>query len=92
MVKKPVKTHLFKGVRYKIVQMGPVDGLTDTKNTAPELVNCAVEGTQSELITWIHEGMHAGNWDKHEETIDQSSKDIGRLLWRLGYRKTKTQI
>ena len=91
MVKK-VKTHLFNGVRYKIVQMGQVDGITDTKNTAPELVNCAKEDTLSELITWVHEAMHAGNWDKREETIDQSSKDIGRLLWRLGYRKAKTQV
>lgn len=89
---REVKTHLFKGIRYKIVQMGQIYGITDTKNTAPELVNCTKGGTLSELITWIHEGMHAGNWDKREETIDQSSKDIGRLLWRLGYRKTKVEI
>lgn len=89
MVQKPVKTHFFKGKRYHIVKTGRIDGVTDTNHTPHELANCAEEGTRNELITWIHEGMHAGNWDKREKTIDQSSKDIGRLLWRLGYRKTK---
>ena len=84
-----VKTHSFKGVRYYVAQTGPVHGFTNVGDTPPELVNCAVEGTRNELITWIHEALHACNWAKSEETIDQSSKDIGRLLWRLGYRRPK---
>ena len=82
-----VKTQTFNGRRYKIVHLGNVDGFCDTKPTMDELVNCCKKGTQNELITWIHEAMHAGNWDKHEETVDRSSKEIGRLLWRLGYRR-----
>lgn len=84
-----VKTHIFKGKRYNIIETSAIDGVTDTNPTPRELVNCAKKNTQNELITWIHEGMHAGNWDKREETIDRSSKDIGRLLWRLGYRRVK---
>ena len=82
-----VKTQTFNGRRYKIVQLGNVDGFCDTKPTMNEIVNCCTKGTQNELVTWIHEAMHAGNWDKHEETIDRSSKEIGKLLWRLGYRR-----
>jgi hypothetical protein len=84
-----VKTHSFKGVRYRITQIAGVDGITNGENMVPEVINCAVAGTQNELITWIHEGMHASNWFQSEETVDQSSKDIGRLLWRLGYRRPK---
>lgn len=86
-----VKTHIFNKRRYKIIETGRLDGITDIgpRPQKRELFNCAKKDTQDELITWIHEGMHAGNWDKLEKTIDQSSKDIGRLLWRLGYRRLK---
>ena len=84
-----VRTHSFCGIKYKIDFVGGIDGITDTRESFPSIVIACKSGTQNELITIIHEAMHAGNWDKHEETIDRSSKEIGRLLWRLGYRKSK---
>ncbi len=84
-----IKTHFFNGVRYNIC-FGELDGATDVNCTPRDMVICTKPNTRNELITIIHEGMHAGNWDKHEETIARSAEDIGRLLWRLGYRrKTK---
>ena len=84
-----VRTHTFNGKRYKIVFTGRIDGLADTKELLPSVVIACEENTQNELITIIHEAMHAGNWDKHEETIDRSSNEIGKLLWRLGFRRKK---
>lgn len=41
-----------------------------------------------ELDTLIHEMQHACNWlQASEEFIGQSSTDIAKVLWRLGYRK-----
>ena len=80
-----VKTHTFNGIRYDI-KIGEFDGWADTTDGYSIVINCPPH-TQKELITLIHEAMHAGNWDKHEETIDRSSNEIGRLLWRLGYRR-----
>lgn len=34
----------------------------------------------------IHESKHAGGWFRSEEFVLQESKDLARLLWRLGYR------
>lgn len=86
---KPVLTHTFNKIKYRIM-VGRFDGFTDVdKGKDYTLVVSAEPNTQTELISVIHESMHAGNWDKHEETIDRSSKEIGRLLWRLGYRKVK---
>ena len=82
-----VKTHTFNGIKYEIV-IEKVDGMADKYDGYSLAVNGDLS-TQKDLITLIHEAMHAGNWDKHEETIDRSSKEIGRLLWRLGYRIKK---
>jgi len=84
-----VRTHTFNGVKYKIDFTGKIDGLADTKELLPSIVIACGEDTQNELITIIHEAMHAGNWDKREATIDRSSKEIGKLLWRLGFRRMK---
>lgn len=85
---KKVLTHTFNGVRYDI-KIGEFDGWADTTNGYSIIVNGDLN-TQKALITLIHEAMHAGNWDKHEETIERSSAEIGRLLWRLGYRKNES--
>jgi len=82
---RPVKTHSFNGIRYH-VYIGEFDGLADIDDTYSIAINGQLS-SQKDLITLIHESMHAGNWSKCEETIDRSSKEIGRLLWRLGYRR-----
>lgn len=85
-----VKTHRFNNHKYDIVLTGPIDGICDTSRTPPfSLVITCDLNTKAGLIALIHESMHAGNWDKHEETIQRSSAEIGNLLWRLGYRRRK---
>ncbi len=85
---KKVRTHSFGGHRYNI-KFDKFDGATDVDKSPRDMLIAAKPDTQNELITIIHEAMHAGNWDKHEETIDRSSTEIGRFLWRLGYRRRK---
>ena len=35
----------------------------------------------------IHELRHAADWGRDEGFVDQESKDLARVLWRLGYRR-----
>lgn len=83
-----VKTHRFNGIKYKIL-IGEFDGFADDRHNERTLVVSCDPNTKNGLVTLIHEAMHCGNWDKHEETIDRTSKEIGSLLWRLNYRRKK---
>lgn len=44
---------------------------------------------QRELDTIIHECLHAADWWKDEEWIEDVAHDIARVLWRLGWRKVE---
>lgn len=35
----------------------------------------------------IHELRHAADWGRDEGFVDQESKDLTRVLWRLEYRR-----
>lgn len=41
-----------------------------------------------ELRVLIHEGLHAADWSKDEEWVDQVSSDLAGLLTRAGYGRT----
>lgn len=88
---KPVKTHTFNGIKYDIDICGPIDGCCDKPHDERPSLRVTVDlNTSRGLITLIHEAMHASNFDRHEDTVERTSRDIGRLLWRLGYRCSKT--
>ena len=63
-----------------------LDGDCTTYTPERELNIYADLNTRNGLITALHEALHASRWSEKEETIDRVSKDIGRFLWRLGYR------
>lgn len=42
---------------------------------------------KTELETILHEALHAADWHRSEEFVDEVSTDIARVLWRLGWRK-----
>ena len=42
---------------------------------------------RAELETYIHEMLHAADWMKDEEWVQQTGHDLARALWRLGYRR-----
>jgi hypothetical protein len=81
------KTHTFCGKKYQLI-LEELDGV------------CAVDGenwliavrdlkTRVGLETLIHEMLHACDWSVAEEKVEQTAKDMARLLWRLGYRLRK---
>lgn len=41
---------------------------------------------EKRLEVLIHEMMHAAHWDLDEEVVSETSQDIARALWRIGYR------
>lgn len=95
---KRVHTHSFRGVRYQIRVDDPIDGWCDPpkkpqKNEFPSI--WLPDGlpfgnkrrAKNGLISLIHECLHASNYNTNENTVEQISKDIGRLLWRLGFRR-----
>ena len=41
------------------------------------------------LRCMIHECLHACGWWADEEWVDDVSTDIGNILWKQGWRRTK---
>ena len=88
---KPIKTHTFNGRKHHIM-MAELDGFCEQYKISNDDRTLAIlcdPATQNGLITIIHESLHACNWAKKEDVVDQVSKDIGRFLWRLGWRKVE---
>ena len=92
MEKRPVKTHTFNGINYDIdlygkAIVGRCESPYETKK--PALAIYTEEGTKLELETLIHEALHACFFAKTEKKVGQTAYDIGRFLWRLGFRRIK---
>ena len=81
-----VETASLCGKRYKVTE-GQFDGLCDTFKKELELMNMRPKGTKAHLETWVHEALHGCDWNKCEIMVEQTARDVARLLWRLGYRR-----
>lgn len=44
---------------------------------------------KEKLRTILHELTHAGFWCLSEESVDEFSRDVAEVLWRLGYRESE---
>jgi hypothetical protein len=40
-----------------------------------------------ELDVILHELLHAADWHKDEEWVEQTASEISHVLWKLGWRK-----
>ena len=86
---KPIRSHTFRGRKFKI-DIGAFDGLCESPydtDPTPVIRIPADLNTQGGLETCIHEGLHACQWAKGEEIVDESARDIARFLRRLGYSR-----
>ena len=81
-----IKTHTFRGRKYKVTTE-KLDGMCDTYNKERELVIMTDLNTRLGMETAIHEALHACCWPATEDNVEITAHDIGRFLWRLGYRK-----
>jgi hypothetical protein len=48
------------------------------------------QGEEDTLDTIIHEALHCSRPELDESAVDATARDLSRLLWRLGYRRTGT--
>jgi hypothetical protein len=85
--KKPVRTHTFNGVRYRII-VKSLDGMCVNSSKGEDDHELYIFDIRDKdgLITAIHEAMHASDFNMSEKKVDRMSKEIGRFLWRLGFR------
>ena len=85
-----VKTATINGVVFDIDIDPNVGGSCDSPISAhpkPTIFIAEDMKTLAGLTAIVHEALHASNWHSSEEKVAQTSKDICRLLWRLGFRK-----
>ncbi len=92
---RPVRTHVFRGKRYRIDLVPPCKIANDFgRCSPPKSKGKSIQinkrnSNLEELDTYVHEAIHACTWDMDEEAVTEMGKDIAKFLWRLGYRKTK---
>jgi len=85
-----VKTHTFRGNRYKIeIEKIILDGCCESvkEGSLPKLRVFTGLDSKKGLETVIHEALHACCFAKSEEIVNTTAKDVAKFLWRLGYRK-----
>jgi len=83
-----IKSHTFRGVRYKVNVEQRIQGWADVPGREPKSIYVDPEmGPKDFLETAIHEGMHAEDPEEKEQVIHRRAAAIARWLWRLGYRK-----
>ena len=85
-----VRTEVFSSGRYRIELHEDYHGFAEVPRQpgADELciwINPRLRGKQR-LETIIHEAIHAEWPDMPEQKVEAAGTNIGRLVWRLGYR------
>ncbi len=82
--------HKFMGRKYLVDVFQPFEGICDPPDVLPDrairLPN-GLDGSRKSLIILIHEAIHACDWNKSEADVKRTAEDIGKLLWKLGYRR-----
>ena len=70
------------------LEKGKAHGICEAPHVPGKAMDIPVHGgTQEDLCTIPHEGLHACLWDLDEEAVHETSCALARLLWRLGWRK-----
>lgn len=65
-----------------------VDGSCDAPDVARKRIRISKKLSGFLLLeTLIHEFRHAADWSRDEEFVLAESRDLARMLWRLGYRR-----
>lgn len=67
---------------------GPAVGWCDPPHAKNKVIRVASNQSEfDQLDTIVHELMHAADWTKKEEWVNQFGTDMARALWKLGYRR-----
>ncbi len=91
-----VKSHVFRGKRYKILHVPP--SILRDKNKRKFKADCDHPETKGKKIriskklkglilldTYIHEACHASAFNLSENLVNEMARDIAKFLTRIGY-------
>lgn len=98
---KPIKMHSFCGKRYSIKHVSKKSlqtkqekehgmicrGLCNSPNKKKKAIK--IDKTlygKEQLEVYIHEAIHASDFELSEKLVRKMGRDIASFLWRLGYR------
>ena len=72
--------------RFERLRGNPGDCDSPTTPSKSIRVDSRLRG-ERELEVILHECRHAADWGQSEEYVAEESRDVARILWRLGYRR-----
>lgn len=86
-----IKTHKFKLGKYSIEEIqGVIYGLCDIPGDDDLAMMIPDDNSQRALQTAIHEALHAnGLPTRYLDGEHDVAEDVGRFLWRLGWRRSE---
>jgi hypothetical protein len=68
-----------------------IGGECDSPDTTNKQIRICTDNNGKELLEVIlHELLHASDWSKDEEWVEEIAYDIAHVLWKLGWRRTKS--
>ncbi|GAF76799.1 unnamed protein product [marine sediment metagenome] len=83
-----IKTHTFRGLRYRVSIRDKLAGFAEIPGHEPRTLYVDPTLSPKEFHeTAIHEAMHAEDPDACEQVVNRRAKSLSRWLWRLGYRR-----
>jgi hypothetical protein len=86
-------TVLGKRWRFKFTRLAKgTDGECDDPTTPGKEIRIhKALDEKTTLETVVHEVLHAADWHKKEEWVTEVGRDLSRVLWRLGYRRSEKE-
>ena len=87
---RQIKTHAFRGSRYKVKHSNLLRGAGDLgrSNYEKKAIYIPHDGdTKDELDTIIHEALHLAYPFLTEDEVERGANELTGLLWRLDWRK-----
>lgn len=82
-----IKTHKFNGVVYDIDTEEDPASCQEPKPKRPSMYIPMDKNNGKRLLyLCVHEALHACNYKASEDRVENTSQDITRFLWRIGYR------
>lgn len=85
-----MKSHTFRGKRYKIMLDYVMQGFVhdgSTRDSSRYIYIAANLQPKEHLRVALHEAMHAENPEMSEQMVESQSSEMANFLWRLGYRR-----
>jgi hypothetical protein len=89
---KKIKSHTFRGKRYKIKwkyipKKEEAIGFCTSPDVKDKHIIIDPKNANLELLrAAIDEGIHACLWDLDNDAVSEMSESISRFIWRLGFR------